>query len=330
MWNSASGSEYGAMSFAAKALGGLVPEDDDDEDDKKAMDQSQEDDDDEEEEEEEEVEEEPLPEPIQILAQDHDGKYAMFPIQRIPASCPVISPQILNGLDTLNDVTYAQNMAICIQPALPLIISVSPVLAFCRQKTSKQNNKSSNMPKVAYLTNWVLSATNLRQLVLIVGQGLVPFHPSVKPEFVKQSMQSFTNALERYELEVFAAALKKATSLEDFIESAEAAAFYYLNACERFLFNTIIRPHCGDSLTLAEMLTPRLTFTLTQCHSAQQQQKMRDTVVIFFRLKAQGLAERYTDKFPAMRVADDAPLYRGLISKLTLNDYWKVCQYIYL
>jgi hypothetical protein len=320
------GREHGAMDFASKALGGLVYDDNDDNDEEEAAanptPQKMEESDGEQEEDEEEhnvLSLTTMPEPRDILIYSADKQYVEFPAQRMATSCVVISPQVLKGLYAISDVTLEHKKAVCAQFTLPMLVSASPAVAFCMRKITNDRRAKYEIPRVTAIQSWVKSAGSARQLVMAVSAGLIGFHPSVKPAYLDTCIKRFKAQINCYELEVFAPALRAATTLPAFVSCAEATGFFYLHACEEFLFKLLIEPHCGTSIELCEVLTPRVSHGLDECVNRAEAIKC---VQDFFELKTTALAQKYSDAFPAIQT-------RGGLSEQTLQDYWALCKYIY-
>lgn len=337
MWTSAASThEHGAVDWASKALGGLVFQEEEEEEEEAAkpetMDQTADGDGDD--------DDTPavnmnMPEPVGILVPSTNGQWVEFPAQRMATSCAVISPQVLNGLYAIDDLTKAHKKAVCMQFALPLLVPASPAVAFCMRKITNDRRRAHNIARVAAVQSWVMSAGSARQLVFHISAGLVAFHASIKPAFVQECDRAFKQRINDYELDVFAPALKAARTLDAFVSALEATSFFYLHACEEYIFRTIIEPHCGATLALAEVLTPRVTYGLDQCANDKARHNARKCVGDFFEFKAVGLAEKYDDVLPRISVpsggGDSGGHPRGdrLIPEKTLQEYWELCKYIY-
>lgn len=330
MWTSALGREHGATDFASKALGGLVFQEEEEEEEEENEEKQEEQADrmdespDGEGAQDEEDELPMMPEPTSILLYSADKQFVEFPFARMARSCVTIAPGVLKGLYAIQDLTLAHKKAVCNVLALPLLVSASPAVAFAMRKTAK----GARNRKPAAIQSWVLSAGSARQLVLAIAHGLVGFHASVKPAFLDEAMRRFTHQVNTYELTTFAAAVSAATTLDAFIAAAEAMGFYYLHACEEYVFRTIIEPHCGASISLAEVLTPHVTYALSHCTTADARATAQKCVADFFAMKSAGLAEKYSDPLP-IRFPPQDLLYKELIPQQTLQDYWALCKYIY-
>jgi len=350
MWTSALGHEHGARDYASKALGGLVFREEEEEDEEAAaageqaetaaaedkMEQSDDDDEDNDDNAAATTSSAPpmMPEPHSILLYSADKQHAEFPLARIPRSCAVLSPGQLKGLYAIQDLTVAHKRAVCGVLALPMLVPVSPAVAFCMRKTGK----GAQARRPAAIQSWVLSAGSARQLVLAVTEGLVAFHASVKPDFIKQCYKQLADRINCYEHTTFRQGVLAAATLDDFVVCTEAAGFYYLHVCEEFLFRTLIEPHPASStttkpITLAEVLTPRVSYALNQCATQEARATARKCVGDFFAIKSASLATKYNDALaitpPDQAAASGAPIYKDLVPQQTLQDYWALCKYIF-
>jgi len=343
MWTSALGQEQGATSFAHKALGGLVydPADNFAEDpaaENVAEKMEQSDDDDEGGDAQDEEPVAIMPEPQCILGYSTDKRYVEFPAQRIARTCPVLSPQVLNGLYAIRDLSLSHKEAVSAVLTLPMLVCASPAVAFCMRKVTMDRSargSAKTVPRVTAIQSWFMSAASARQLVLAANEGLIPFHANIKPEFLRSSMQRFEHQLSAYEKQVFGPGLREATTLDQFVACAEAMGFFYLHLCEEFLFRTLIEPHCGTAIELAHVLTPRTTFSLVQCATQQSQEGAVRCAHDFFAFKLSALRREYSDEFPSVSLpaASDGggvAVYKGLVTEQTLQEYWQLCKYICL
>lgn len=271
-----------------------------------------------------------FPEPQSILTYSADKQYVEFPLARMASSCVLVPVQVLNGLYAVNDITRAHKMAVSTQPALPMLVTASPAVAFCMRKVTNNAHKQHQVPRVSAVQSWVESAANARQLVLAVSHQLIPFHASVTRDYIVECMAAFTRQLEDYEYDVYRVQVLEAATLEQFVACCEASSFFYLHSCEQFLWRTLIAPHCGPSIALAEVLTPRTAHPLDHCaNKAAALTCVKD----FFTFKLAGLKAKYKDELPMVTpqrgVTAGGPQHKGYISHATLQEYWALNKYIY-
>lgn len=254
------------------------------------------------------------PDPQSILIYSIDRQYVEFPLDRIARSSPVMLPQVLKGLSSIKDFTSAQKRAICVVPALPLLVTTSPVICYAMRKIVKTNEQA---PRCTAVQPWSNVASLLKYLVMSVNEGLFPFHASVNAKYIEECLESYQDKLVTIEVDVFKPALKSAQTLDEFVECSKQYTFNYLHVHEEFLYKTLIKPHCGTSISLGQVLTPHVV------HNTVTAEAMR-CAADFFGFKQQTFQTRFTDNLPRIEIR--VQLY---LDTQTLIEYWNLCKYIY-
>jgi hypothetical protein len=223
-----------------------------------------------------------------------------FKREYIPPTLLPVPPNVLSGLETIDDLSQLQKCVLSIYAALPIPVHLSPVMILLMDNVPK----GSKQPQKQRYISWMQSAYQLRSIMFLVQKKVLPFHKSLTPEYIDECMDEFLEQTSSYENmhfnrveELYTYPFSPAI-LEKFVEYCEDFSYYYIHSIERYLYKTLIEPHGSAHLCLENLLTPRANKpTLNQCEHPQFIQKY---VYDFFELKV--LA---THKYDQRHAGDD-------------------------
>lgn len=247
-----------------------------------------------------------FPEPAPLWKFLQNGQTIAYDEDAVPKSFPVVSPQVLQALESMKQTTAAQKAQFCFLKALPLPIEASPVVGFLQAVSPKGVDNGCTMPRY---TNWMLSMFKLAQIMELVFAGAVPVPATTDPNRVKEKGVEFFNQVKSYKrlhderiAQLHAEANQDIASINDilhqFVNYLEDFSFYYLHCMERFVYETIIEPHNSPHLRLEHFLTRRIEqLSMTQCSN---QPAMKQLVSDFFKLKVMTMQDNER-KNPAPR-----------------------------
>lgn len=247
----------------------------------------------------------PTPAPLWQFFQN--GQTIAYDGDSVPKSFPLVSPQVLQALESIKQTTGAQKAQFCFLKALPLPIEASPVVGFFQAVVPTGADCASTMPRY---TNWMLSMFKLAQIMELISAGAVPVPPTTDPDRAKEKGVQFWTQVQRYKRmhDARIAELHEAANqdielslndiLQQFVSYLEDFSFYYLNSMERFVYETIIEPHNAPHLRLEHFLTRRTEqLPMRQCAN---EPAMRQLVSEFFKLKVMAVKDDEREK-PAPR-----------------------------
>lgn len=298
-----------------------------------------------------------FPEPAPFLEENATTKCIRFTPTAIPPSIPKIPPGIMKGLAVIKDLTIAQKRTICGHMCMPMPVNSSPVVCLFMTKVVD----GAIIPWKPQYVNYMLSVFQLREFMLATINGLIEFHATMTQEKIQYAFEEFKAQVALYERtqetrvnELFLAARANPAStarhLLQFIEYLEDYTLYYIHTIERFLYTTLIEPHCSEEfpLTLANVLTPNVKPSLDMCLDPLG---VRKCVVDFFAMKVavfkkhdaevadvdyvhketlnpEQLQHRIAVHPQTKQIIINCPqqtVYRGYIDLLTIYEYFHFC-----
>jgi hypothetical protein len=271
-----------------------------------------------------------------FAAAPSDGLF--FKKELVPKTLIPLAPNILNGLESIDDLTAGQKSTLSVYMCLPMPVPASPLLTLISDNVPRGAQQAHKHRHVSA----VQSVFKLRSLALLVYQRAVPFHSSVTNEYPQECYDDFLEQINSYEA-LQETRVRQLTEehppdyINVFISYLEDFTWYYINSLEHYLFKTLIEPH-GSSLLLEHLLTPRVGINLSDCHPATVQ-SVRKLVVDFFTLKVAATHKHeqrhagpdYVQMNPfnlaqiEARITSLPPqqLYRGYIDKETMEEYYE-------
>jgi len=288
-----------------------------------------------------------FPEPTPPLDYGNGGMDIRFQQARIPKSFISISPHVLLGLSSIQDITTSLKCSNCTHTVLPMPIHCSPMVVFIMSKVSSVDQKAVTWKK--RYTSWMLSIFQLRELMTAVQHGLLPFHGSITAEYRTECYTVFETQIARYAdlqeqriHDLFVQAhedpLQMDACIDKFIVYLEEYSLYYIHTAEHYLFKILVAPRDSD-LVLADMLTPNETPSLNMCDNPEN---VRALVVEFFSIKVPLFLKHDKEtcatadyvsrecinlqKLPGrLNTEPQESIYRGYISRQTIREYWLFC-----
>lgn len=257
----------------------------------------------------------------------------------VPKTLLPFAPNVLNGLESIDDLTAVQKCVLSVYNVLPMPVPLSPIVALLMSNVPRGARPPQKRPHLS----WIQSGFQLRSLVFLVHQRVIPFHSSVTNEYPQQCHDEMLEQIASYEafhqlrLQHLFEEQSGSNHTNLFIEYLEDFAWYYLHTLERFLFKTLIEPH-ESNIELEHMLTPRVVINLWDCHPSIVP-SIQKCVVDFFALHVQATHKHeqrhagpdYVQKNcihlqDIQRRITCTPLqnlYRGYIDSQTLEEYWE-------
>jgi len=258
----------------------------------------------------------------------------------IPKTLLPFAPNVLNGLESIDDITGVQKCVLSIYNVLPMPVIQSPIVTLLLTNVPRGAKCPEKRPHLS----WVQSGFQLRSLVFLVHQRIVPFHSSISDEYPQECHDEMLEQIASYEefhqsrlQNLFDEEPQPQDYMDHFIGYLEDFAWYYLNTLERFLFKTLIEPH-ESNLELEHVLTPRVALNLWDCHPSLIP-SIQKCVVDFFTLHVQAIHKHeqrhagpdYVQKncinLQAIQTRITCTplqnLYRGYIDRQTMEEYWE-------
>lgn len=258
------------------------------------------------------------------------------------------NPQVLAALESCTELNISQKSVIATQPAMPMPVHASPALTLLMGK---------NQSKPRYIS-WMTSVYQLRQVLLEVRAGSIPFHKSVTPEQIDNAYDDFVAQMAlRYDQQIqwisesFVRAAQNIEETEsillEFIKQLQAYSIFYINSLELYVWKLLIEPHGHPMLTLSDVLTPLSDLPmLSQCFNPYQ---TRDQIVDFFVTKhviMETYMKQHVDTYTPLLVSVDlkqlphrisvsvrnndityycpaGTVYREYITLQTIYEYWR-------
>jgi hypothetical protein len=269
----------------------------------------------------------------------------------IPPTLLPLSPNAMNGLSSIDNLTGIQKATSCVYTALPIPVHHSPLVALFLDNMPKE---CRTRPRKHRYINWIQSVYQLRSFIPLILQFAIPFHSSVTNEYPQECFDEFTEQMRVYEemhQQRVAALFYNSDStnnsnnnhhtpqaLATFIEYCVDFSYYYIHSLERFIFKVVVEPHT-DTLLLEHILTPHHTnISVLDCENKQAVLKC---VVDFFELKVLATqkydqryaGEDYVFRNPIQyscvesRIRSIPPnqLYMGCIDTQTILEYLEFC-----
>jgi len=256
-----------------------------------------------------------------------------FKKEWIPKTLLPFPPNVLNGLEAIDDLTAGQKCVLCVYNCLPMPVVMSPIMILLLDNLPRGAQRPQKRP---YL-NWVQSAFQLRSLVLLVHQRATPFHSSVTNEYPQECHDEMLEQIASYEAlhqERLQHLFENETPdyMERFIAYLEDFSWYYLHTLERFLYKTLIEPH-GSDIQLEHVLTPK-----TNLNAYHADLSFKKCVADFFALHVEATHKHeqrhagpdYVQKNTfnladiPRRLTTTPPqdLYHGYVDRQTMQEYY--------
>jgi len=260
-----------------------------------------------------------------------------FKREFIPPTLLPLSPGVLNGLLSLDDLSQLQKCVLSVYSVLPIPVHTSPVMILMMDNVPK----GAKQPQKRRFIGWMQSAYSLRSLMFLVQKKTLPFHVSITPEYVDECMDEFLEQTATYENMHFNRVEELHTFpfsqsvLEKFVEYCEDFSFYYIHSIERYLYKILIEPHGSAHLSLENFLTP--VSVKPMLHQCEHPEFIQRFVYDFFELKVlathkydqRHAGEDYVQKNPfqletlRQRITTNVGShYRGCIDGQTLHEYF--------
>lgn len=215
-----------------------------------------------------------FPEPRPPFEVNQTTRCVRFIPTVIPNTLPNIQPGIMKGLASIKELTIGQKRTICGHMCMPMPVESSPIVSLFMTKVTG----GASIPWKPQYINYMLSVFQLREFMLAIVNGLIPFHQTMTQEKIQYAFDEFKAHIAFYEhlqerrareLLCTAKANPAMTPdvLKQFISYLEEYSFYYIHSIERFIYITIIEPHLTPehNLTLANFLTSNAQPTLSAC-----------------------------------------------------------------
>lgn len=259
---------------------------------------------------------------VPMIEYHHDaqsGKDSFkFLRNKIPETFPFTSPNLLLGLDSIDEISADQKRTLVGATALPMPVHSSPIVSFF---ATKVEGKAVTPWKPKYV-NWMYSAHQLREFMFLAQSGLIPVPPTVSKDLVVTCYEDFEYQIDTFDTmqfdriqDLFRMANEDPSCTQQclikFIEYLEEASFHYLHTCERFLWKALIEPHNPENLELQDVLTPYDKPTLGQCNNPFE---TRQLVVDYFDLKVRAFREKDKER------AEEGYVFKDTINLDTLKN----------
>jgi len=276
------------------------------------------------------------------------GLWFHFERTRIPHALRTLAPNVFKAMASYEEGTELLSTAILMQPALPMPVHASPLVALFEaqhldDETPTDMLKREPTWKRKYIS-WVKSAHQLQTIKTLALNGVFPLHESLKEEHVKGMYGEFCKQLKIMETQQNA-------DLDDLYNNASGASYTHRGVVERFLLLTelyslmhihlleyflhalLVAPY-GVGIPLDAVLTPNDTPSLDDCQRAGVAQEVVRDMRVFFRGKyavraAQTDAVDVSQFKPRLELLYDATApepgkgdtWRGWLPKEVLIDY---------
>lgn len=298
-----------------------------------------------------------LPAPISVLK--FNGTSAAFPKELVPKTLLKLAPQQMAALSAVDEFQILHRQTLSAQLCLPMPVESSPIVMLF---LNNPDLTKEDTWKHRYIS-WTISAFQLRQLVHMCMEGLLPLHHTMSQEKRDKRYVKYASQLKLLELNQFdkivathvAAKIDPKAQLLVFISACEEYGKMYIHMMEHFLFDIVIAPHGGANLAhcLTNFARP---ITLEECFSPKV---VRDEVVMFFWLKCLGKSELKAGKnfyqtlqntieitefendmfidlkqlpyrievqqFGIVHHCPAGTVYNGYITLQTIYEYWQFC-----
>jgi len=251
----------------------------------------------------------------------------------IPETFASIPPHVVVAYTTaMVDQMQKLKAASCMQPALPIIVHASPLISmFSNTFVVPKGQPVPDQPPVEIdrFTSFSHSVVVLLTFMDMCINGIIPFHPSVKQDFIKLQLSNYKRQLmlmnathDRQLDQYYADEEANDPQLLGFIRIMQNFCMRYIHTIEWFLFTCLIQPH--GYTNIGSILTPHVFPTLSDCATvAMQEMVIRDAGDFFnYKNEHQGakIKRWLKDRQEALNF-DPAYVFKGCIAFSTMKEY---------
>lgn len=268
----------------------------------------------------------------------------------IPVTLLPLSPNVMQGLEGIDNLTGLQKSISAVYTALPIPVHTSPLVALfldnvpkdCKQRPVKQR----------YI-NWTQSVFQLRCFIPLILEFAIPFHSSVSNEYPHECFQEFLDQTRYYE-ELHTERIERLFSeetiglgsvLQLFVDYCIDFSYYYIHSLERFIFKVLVEPHIlnnnqlQNQVSLEHILTP--VDTTLHVSACENKASMLKCILDFFELKVLATQKRdqrhagddYVFRNPIqinlieqrIKTAPPDQLVMGCVDSITMKEYLQFC-----
>lgn len=285
------------------------------------------------------------------LEYNNQGKFRLK-VQNVPHEFISIPPHVMKAVSQYNEEMSKQKAGICIQPCIPLLVHMSPIVSLFSSVAVLQKGQTppvGGIPRAwhARYTSFQYSMYQLKMLYICVTEGLIPFKQGTFSnddlEKVKNEFDHQTKIMDHLQNErldqLYEHAVKEGVNsnniMKDFIDLMESYALQLIHLYEYLIWTVAVAPRCNMKLEF--LLTPHEKPILSQLIPSEKARAEKDVNEFFnFKLKLRlGQEEQNakngvenTDVRPREMLVQDSVLkstsarYKELIPLRTLYEYF--------